>query len=72
MYLAKFEGESDFEREWEANNYQGDHLDVYGQRHRVVFDPRLRDAVAPFIPHPFWKKLYWRLERLSRVPKTRK
>jgi glycosyltransferase involved in cell wall biosynthesis len=65
-YLAKFEGESDIEREWEANSYRGNYLDVYGQRHRVVFDPRLRDAVAPFIPHPFWKKLYWRLERLSR------
>jgi len=70
-YLAKFEGKSDIEREWEANSYRGTYLDVYGQWHPVVFDPRLRDAVAPFIPHPFWKKLYWRLERLSRGPRQR-
>ena len=65
-YLARFEGEAEIEREWEANSYRGNYLDVYGQRHRVVFDPRLREAVAPFIPHPFWKKLHWRLERLRR------
>jgi hypothetical protein len=67
--LSKFEGESDLEREWEANSYLSDHLDVYGQRHPVVFDPRLRDAVAPFVPQPFGKTLYWRLERLIRGPR---
>jgi hypothetical protein len=64
--LATFKGESDIEREWEANSYRGKYLDVYGHRHPVIFDPRLREAVAPFIPHPLWKELYWRLERLSR------
>jgi hypothetical protein len=68
-YLAKFEEESDIQREWEANSYRGNYVDVYGQRHPVVFDPRLRDAVAPFITQPFWKKLSRPLERLSRSPK---
>ncbi len=26
-------------------------------KHPVVFDPRLRDAVSPFISRPFWKRL---------------
>jgi hypothetical protein len=36
-----------------ANSYQDDNLDVYGERHPVVFDPRLRGAVAPFVAQPF-------------------
>jgi len=35
--------------EWRANSYAGEFLDVYGTPHPVVFDPRLRDAVAPWI-----------------------
>jgi hypothetical protein len=38
---------------------------VYGQHHPVVFDPRLRDVVAPFVPQPFWKRLYGSLGRLT-------
>lgn len=49
--------------EWAANSYEDDHLDVYGERHPVVFDPRLRDAVSPFIPRPFWKRLLAPLRR---------
>jgi len=65
-YLAKFEGESDIDREWAANSYLDDHLDVYGQRHPAIYDPRLRDAVAPFIPQSFWRKLSRPLQRLRR------
>jgi len=39
----------DLEREWSANSYGGDFLDVYGALHRVVFDPRLRNLVSPWI-----------------------
>ena len=46
--------------EWAANSYKNDHLDVYGTRHPVVFDPRLRDAVSPVIPRSLWKKLLGR------------
>jgi uncharacterized protein YukE len=35
--------------EWRANSYAGEFLDVYGKPHPVVFDSRLRDAVAPWI-----------------------
>jgi glycosyltransferase involved in cell wall biosynthesis len=49
--------------EWAANSYEDDHLDVYGDRHEVVFDPRLRDAVSPFISRPFWKRLLGPLRR---------
>lgn len=68
-YLAKFKGEADIELEWKANSYRGDYLDVYGQRRPVVFDPRLKNAVEPFMPQPFWKKLSRPLGRLSRGPR---
>jgi glycosyltransferase involved in cell wall biosynthesis len=35
--------------EWLANSYYGRHLDVYGQKHMVVEDLRLRDAVRPWL-----------------------
>ena len=38
------------ESEWAANSYDEDALDVYGTRRPVIWDPTLRDAVAPFIP----------------------
>ena len=37
------------DREWAANSYEDGHLDVYGQRHPVIFDSRLRDVIAPWI-----------------------
>ena len=63
--LTELQGESAIEQEWAANSYQDDHLDVYGQHHPVVFDSRLRDVVAPFVPQPFWKRLYGSLGRLT-------
>ena len=39
--------------EWAANSYENDHLDVYGEKHPVIHDPRLRDLVAPHLP-PWW------------------
>lgn len=45
----KLQREGLLEWEWAANSYSGGCLDVYGSPHPVVFDPRLRDAVAPFI-----------------------
>ena len=39
----------ELEPEWRANSYADDHLDVYGALHKVVFDPRLRDLVKPWI-----------------------
>lgn len=35
--------------EWAANSYENDSLDVYGAKHPVVFDGRLRDVAAPWI-----------------------
>ena len=32
-------------------------VDVYGEKHPVVFDPRLRDAVSPFVSRSLWNKL---------------
>jgi hypothetical protein len=55
--LAALQGESAIDAEWEANSYEDGFLDVYGEKHPVVFDPCLRDAVSPFIPRSFWKKL---------------
>ncbi len=39
----------ELEPEWRANSYADDRLDVYGVSHEVVFDPRLRDLVKPWI-----------------------
>jgi len=41
--------EGKLDQVWAANSYEGEYLDVYGERHAVVFDSRLRDAVAPHI-----------------------
>jgi hypothetical protein len=41
--------EDSIDAEWAANSYQDDALDVYGAQRPVVFDPTLRDAVAPFL-----------------------
>lgn len=38
----------ELEREWAANSQSDGHLDVYGTRHPLVFDPTLRDVVGPF------------------------
>ncbi len=35
--------------EWLANSYYGSHLDVYGQKHMLIEDLRLRDAVWPWL-----------------------
>ncbi len=54
--LGNLEDESAVGLEWAANSYEGDHLDVYGEQHPVIFDPMLRDAVAPWIKQPLWKR----------------
>ena len=58
-YRRMLEGLDDdaVDAEWSANSYKDGHLDVYGTRHEVIFDSRLRDAVSPFILRSFWKKL---------------
>jgi glycosyltransferase involved in cell wall biosynthesis len=35
--------------EWRANSYEDNHLDVHGVLHPLVFDPRLRNLVAPWV-----------------------
>lgn len=37
------------QKEWAANSYADGALDVYGEQHPVVFDPRLRDLVRPWV-----------------------
>lgn len=52
----KLKRESGLEREWAANSYADGCLDVYGVPHETIFDPTLRDAVAPILeqPPPLW------------------
>ena len=64
--LAGLQDDSAIDQEWAANSYEGDFLDVYGEKHPVLFDPRLRDAVAPFLPQSPWRKVYHRLGSLLR------
>jgi GT2 family glycosyltransferase len=44
--LAEADG---LEKEWRANSYEGDFLDVDGVPHKLVFDPRLRNLVRPWV-----------------------
>ena len=37
------------EQEWIANSYSNESVDVYGNLHPVVYDPRLRDLVRPWV-----------------------
>jgi hypothetical protein len=50
------------DEEWAANSYAGDWIDVSGTQHQVIFDPTLRDVVAPWIRRPLWKRILslWR------------
>lgn len=49
------------EEEWAANSYNDGCLDVYGERLALIFDPTLRDAVAPFVRPPLRDRLLGRL-----------
>ena len=48
---ARLRGAGELDQEWAANSYRGMTLDLYGQEHPLIVDHRLRDAVAPFLPH---------------------
>ena len=45
------------DQEWAANSYEGEHLDVYGEKHQLTIDTRLRDAVAVYMPDTTGKVL---------------
>jgi hypothetical protein len=47
--LIPLDADAGLDAEWRANSYEGDWLDVHGALHPVVFDPRLRDLVAPWM-----------------------
>jgi len=60
--------EGQLDQEWAANSYAGGFLDVYGVQRETVFDPTLRDAVAPFLENglheekaleerPLWRRI---------------
>lgn len=57
------------EQEWAANSYEDGYLDVYGERHNVVVDFRLRDVVAPHVsggPSVVKRMLTGAVKRLGR------
>jgi glycosyl transferase family 2 len=41
--------EGELDAEWNANSYEGNALDVFGQPHALAVDERLREAVGPFV-----------------------
>jgi hypothetical protein len=45
----KLKEEGRLEQEWAANSYEKGSLNVYGELHPLIYDPTLRDTVAPFI-----------------------
>ena len=74
----RLQNEAGLDEEWAANSYAGDWIDVWEARHQVIFDPTLRDVVAPWIWRPLWKRIsslwcssvffrgWWRQGRLTR------
>lgn len=46
--------------EWAANSYEDGAIDVYGERHELIEDTRLADAVRPYL-EPGWKRLVRRV-----------
>lgn len=46
---ARAAARAGLELEWAANSYADEGLDVYGERHPVIVDRRLADAIAPFV-----------------------
>jgi glycosyltransferase involved in cell wall biosynthesis len=56
MRYKQLRDEGRLEQEWAANSYAADHLDVYGVRRKTIFDPTLRDAVAPFLEGGYQRK----------------
>jgi predicted O-methyltransferase YrrM len=48
-WLRLVEQEGSLEKEWLANSYDRDSLDVYGVRRPLVFDSTLSDLAAPWI-----------------------
>ncbi|MHB1130995.1 MAG: glycosyltransferase [Chloroflexota bacterium] len=46
----QLEQQGELDDEWRANSYEGDSLDVFGNQQPVVYDPRLRDALRPWLP----------------------
>ena len=56
MRWKRLKDEGRLKQEWAANSYAGDCLDVYGVRRKTVFDPTLRDAVAPFLENNLHKE----------------
>jgi len=61
--LVLLRDETAIDEEWAANSYEHGFVDVYGEKHPVVFDPRLRDAVSPFVSRSLWNKLLSPSER---------
>lgn len=55
--FRRLQKEGGLDAEWAANSYAGDSIDVYGTQHRVIFDPTLRDVLAPLIRRPLWKRI---------------
>ena len=55
--FRRLQKEGGLDEEWAANSYVGDWIDVYGTQHRVIFDPTLRDVIAPWIRRPLWKRI---------------
>lgn len=58
--FLRLQEEGALEQEWKANSYLGDSIDVYGMPHPLVFDPTLRDILAPWMQIPLWKRYFYR------------
>jgi len=62
--FRRLQQEGRLDTEWAANSYAGASIDVYGERHKVIFDPTLRYLVAPWLPLSLREKVLLSVRRL--------
>lgn len=65
---ARLIEEGKLDEEWAACSYEGEHLDVYGTKHAVVFDGRLRDVVARCLEEPLRRDTGASRPKAPRIP----
>lgn len=64
--FKRLQEEGRLDQEWAANSCRDGFLDVYGEKHPVVFDPTLRRLLMPHLARTPWGRLLARLQNRLR------
>ncbi|MHB1161029.1 MAG: glycosyltransferase family 2 protein [Chloroflexota bacterium] len=64
--FKRLQDEGCLDLEWAANSYQNGFLDVYGNKHPILFDPTLHHLLMPHLARTPWGRLIARLQNRLR------